>query len=152
MMVILNIFVLTPISILVNYFFFYLSSCKCLGKTDDKTQTCYCCIKCIRNVGVTITFYFAFIGLVGGLLAAAQVSNPDRSFAFNINLLINYAWSTHVMSVVVDFIFIGCRFFIFDPCCCCSKNLQFRDSMYGKFPPRAPRDNNAQISVNPLQV
>ena len=100
---VINVLVITPISLLVNTSYYYLLACPCLIREWDWACSQWCASWC-EKFGKVIAYPFTLVA-VGLLLAAAALSQSDGGTAVS-----KYAYQVHVTSIFVDLIMATFKF------------------------------------------
>lgn len=90
-----NIFVITPITLIVNKFFYYMLTCPCLIR-EYRWTICRYMAKCLEYIGLLIAYPMSLVSF-GLLLIAATLTVGDH-FA----VVAAYAYQVHVVSMGTD--------------------------------------------------
>lgn len=102
-LLLINLFVVTPFTLFVNYSYYYMLACPCLIR-EYRWNICKCCASCLECMGKVIAYPLS-LGSIILLLMAAMFTQNDSYTA-----LARYAYQVHLVSTFTDFLMTAVRF------------------------------------------
>lgn len=102
--VLLNAFVIVPITLIINNSFYMVLTCPCLIN-DYQWAVCRWCSSCLEWLGGTIAYPMCLLSVFFLLLSASFLSNED-----NYESLVSYAYQIHVLSIFSDVMLTSFKF------------------------------------------